>query len=124
MNPSDYNLVIAPSDIEGLGVYSLTDIKKGKKICPFVGEEMSYKEFMERYGKEKDLYRGVYRRMPWQKWIVCKDKRNIVSYINDGVYNQEEPYKNCVLKLGYLIACENIPQGQELLLDYGKKYWS
>jgi SET domain-containing protein len=121
MDPSEYNLEKRPSNVHGFGMFTLKNIKKGAEICPFAGEEMSYQEFKKRYGND---LRGVYRRMYWQDWIVCKVRRNIVSFVNDGVYKRVNPKKNCVLKKGSLYAIDDIPANAELLLSYGNRYWA
>jgi SET domain-containing protein len=120
MNPKTYNLEIRPSPIHGQGLFALCKIRKGTMICPFVGVEMTYKEIKEKYG---DDFRFIYRRMNWQKWIVCKDERNVISWCNDGVYNQKIQSFNCILQKASLFAIKDIDVGEELLLDYGEKYW-
>lgn len=112
---------IRPSPIEGVGVFAKRLIKANEKIVYYTGIEMSYQEFKERYGND---WRFTYRRMPWQNQLVSKDAKNLINYVNDGVHGQAEPHSNVFLKARWLIAREDIPEGTELTLDYGKKYWA
>lgn len=113
-------LEIRPSPIEGVGVFAQERIPAKARIVKYTGVEMSYKEFKERYGND---WRFTYRRMPWQTQIVSKENKNIINYINDGIHNQKTPVCNVFLKGGWLYSHYEIKPGEELLLDYGKKYW-
>jgi hypothetical protein len=112
---------IRPSPIEGVGVFAKELIPAGTRIIQYTGVEMSYKEFKERYGTD---WRFTYRRMPWLPQIVSKENKNIINYINDGIYGQEKKVCNVFLKEGWLFSNCDINAGEELLLDYGKKYWA
>jgi hypothetical protein len=82
---------------------------------------MSYKDVQEKYG---DDWRFVYRTMPWLPQIVSKDCKNLINYVNDGVYHQAVPSSNCILKSRWVIAKREIAAGEELTLDYGFQYWN
>lgn len=120
------NLVIPPwleirhSPIHGLGVFAQEPIPAGARIIQYTGVEMSYKEFKERYGND---WRFTYRRMPWLPQIVSKENKNLINYINDGVWGQKKGVFNVYLKGGWLFSNCDINAGEELLLDYGKRYW-
>ena len=115
-------LEIRPSPIEGNGVFTTEKILKGTKIVEFTGVEMSYKDFREKY---KEDYRYTYiTRFPWITVIVAKDNRNIITYINDGVYKQKNPKVNVELKKKWLYAVEDIEADEELLLRYCTRYWT
>lgn len=111
---------IRPSPIHGVGVFAKTLIPANTAIIQYTGTEMSYQEFKQRYGND---WRYTYRRMPWLPVIVSKDNRNLINYINDGIWGQAKGVCNVYLKKGWLYSYENIEAGQELLLDYGKRYW-
>lgn len=111
---------ILPSPIEGVGVFAKELIPAGTRIIKYTGVEMSYKEFKERYGTD---WRFTYRRMPWLTQIVSKENKNLINYINDGVWGQAKGVQNVFLKEGWLWAACDINAGEELLLAYGKKYW-
>ena len=120
MLPINFITKIQPSQIHGLGVFATKDIPKGTKISYFEGIEMTYKEFWAKYGKD---YRYCYKRLPWLPLIVAKEKRNLITYVNDAYFGQEGLHHNCILKSRYLIALEDIPKGQELLLKYFPNYF-
>lgn len=112
---------IKKSNIDGLGVFALTDIPKGTKIADYYGKEMTWKTFKNKYGdyKTNSLHTYPMRRI-W-KILVAKTEpyksKNIVNYIN------EYPSKtNCELKLRALYAIKNIKKGDELFLKYPKDY--
>jgi SET domain-containing protein len=63
---------IRPSNIEGVGLFSLTSIPKSVKIADYIGEEMTLKEFKERYGKYRDNCLNTYRMKRQKKIIVAK----------------------------------------------------
>ena len=53
-DPNDYGLIIKKTETMGFGVYTLKDIKKGEKICPYAfkdDQKMSLKSYREKYGK-------------------------------------------------------------------------
>lgn len=111
---------IKQSPVHGLGVFASQDIKKGSKICDYYGEEMSWKEFKERYGAytSNSLYTYPMRRI-W-RIIVAKQEpyktQNVVNYINESVEG------NVILKKRALYAKMDIEQGQEFFLNYPSKY--
>ena len=121
------NLVIPPcleirsSPIHGVGVFAKENIPANTSIVQYTGVEMTYQEFKQKYG---DDWRFTYRRLPWQPQIVSKENKNIINYINDGIWNQKNPLCNVFLKRGWLFSNCDIYAGDELLLDYGKKYWA
>ena len=110
---------IKPSNIEGLGVFAIQDIKKGTKICDYYGVEMSWTDFKTKYGEYKNNSLNTYPMRRICKILVAKEEpyksQNIVNYINEG-------YKNCILKLRALYAFKDIKKGEELLLEYPKDY--
>ena len=112
---------IKNSDIEGLGVFASKDISRNTKISDYYGEEMSWREFKNKYGDYKlnSLHTYPMRRI-W-KIIVAKEEpyksRNVTNYINE-IRGQS----NCVLKLRALYAKVDIKKDMELLLDYPNDY--
>jgi len=111
---------IRSSPIEGMGVFATKPIRKGQKISYYTGVEIPYNEFKERYGND---WRFTYRRMPWQKQLVSKDAKNLINYLNDGVHGQKVPVCNCFIRRRWLTANCDIAVGEELLLNYGYRYW-
>jgi SET domain-containing protein len=110
---------IKKSNIHGLGVFANKFIKAGTKIADYFGEEMSLKEFREKYGDYKNNSLNTYRMKRINRIIVAKEEpfksQNMVNYINEG----EE---NCILKKRALYALKDIQVNDELLLQYPKDY--
>ena len=113
------NLIcIKESSIHGLGVFSLTLIPKNKRISDYIGEEMTLKEFTERFGNYKDNSLNTYRMKRINKIIVAKNyPENIVNYINES----KEP--NIILKKRGLYSLREIQEGEELFLKYPDDYY-
>ena len=80
---------IKQSPVHGLGVFASQDIKKGSKICDYYGEEMSWKEFREKYGDYKQNSLNTYPMKRIWRIIVAKDEpyktENVVNYINEAL---------------------------------------
>lgn len=110
-------VIIKESPIDRLGVFSLTMIPKNKRICDYIGEEMSLKEFRERYGNYKDNCLNTYRMKRINRIIVAKDyHNNITNYINES----KEP--NVILKQRGLYSLREIQKDEELFLKYPDDY--
>lgn len=110
-------VIIKDSSIHGKGVFSLTLIPKNKKICDYIGEEMTLKEFKERYGKYEDNCLNTYRMKRINRIIVAKDyPNNITNYINES----KEP--NVILKKRGLYSLREIQINEELFLQYPNNY--
>jgi SET domain-containing protein len=118
MNLKTYE--IKPSNIHGLGVFATQDIKKGSKICDYYGEEISWKEFREKYGAYKDNSLNTYPMRRIWRIIVAKEEpyksENVVNYINESLE------ANVILKKRVLYTKTDIKQGEEFFLNYPKNY--
>jgi SET domain-containing protein len=112
-------LELKESPIEGLGIFATRDFPVDYNLGEFIGEYMKHKEFKERYGKDT---RYCYRRMRQWDYRVAKEKRNFITYMNDGVHNFKTPCDNVVLKKWCAYTKRPIKKGEELLLNYGKNY--
>jgi SET domain-containing protein len=116
MEPSHLDttfLEIKPSPIHGLGVFAKQKILKDTKLSKFIGERYTYKEFADKYGKDRS-YCYMARR---GNYILCaKEKRNLITYINESLT------PNVFLYRFKLIANRDIEQGEELFLHYNKIY--
>jgi hypothetical protein len=108
------------SPIEGFGIFATEHFTEGTKIGVYEGEEMTLAEFKNKYGSDK---RYCYTMKRVNKIIVSKHNRNFITFINDGVHNQEHPKVNVILKNRCLYALQNIEPGKELLLRYPSYYW-
>ena len=107
------------SSIHGIGVFAVDNIKKGTKIYDYIGIEMSWKDFRDKYGPYKLNSLNTYPMRRVWKIIVAKEEpyksENIVNFINEGE-------ANCVLKNKALYALSNINKDEELLLRYPANY--
>jgi SET domain-containing protein len=114
------NYEIKPSNINGFGVFALENIKKGTKIADYVGIEMSYKDFKEKYGGYKSNSLHTYPMRRISKIIVAKEEpyksENIVNFINEATD------ANVILKKRALYAKQEIKINEEFLLNYPKDY--
>lgn len=123
--------------ITGMGLFahdgthgkSVVIFKKGDKICPYLGEEISTAERKKRYGNKWGPY--VYFKPYGHPSIDAQYYRSAAAYANDGawIYENGEYRKripslvNSYLKKGWLIADTDIKNGDEIFLDYGESYW-
>jgi SET domain-containing protein len=111
------NLKVLPSDIHGVGLFSLAPIPKNTKITEYIGDEMTLKEFKERYGPYKENCLNTYRMKRQNKIIVAKNYiDNLVNYVNES----KEP--NCILKNRALYSLRDIDSREELTIAYPKDY--
>jgi SET domain-containing protein len=114
-------LIVKESNIHGLGLFTDEPLKKGEKIYQYIGEEMSLKEFREKYGEYKLNSLNTYRMKRQNKIIVAKEEpfktENKINYIN------ESKNPNCILKSKYLVTLHDIQQEEELTLQYPKDYF-
>ena len=112
------NLEIKESPIHGMGIFVTKEIKKNQYLGEYVGVLMTSKEFKEKYGKDtRYTYRLDPRISRFHRYIVSKDDRNWINYINE---NRLEP-NVCCKKRG-CVALKDISVGTELVLDYGNNY--
>lgn len=121
--PSLFRLAVRPSPVHGVGIFALEAIPAGVPIAEYVGgTEMSYAEFVERYGHD---WRYTYHRPPWLPQTVNKHwrQRNISNFVNDGKHGRKRSKVNVHHRGGWLRSSKRIPAGAELLLDYGDAYW-
>jgi SET domain-containing protein len=108
------NLELKESPIHGLGIFATKDIKQNDYLGDYIGIVMDSKSFREKYGKDT---RYTYRLGRLHQYIVSKDNRNWINYINE---KRSDP--NVCLKKRGCVALKDISIGTELTLDYGKDY--
>ena len=108
------------SNIHGVGVFATNNIPKNTKICDYIGIELSWKEFLNKYGSYKLNSLNTYPMRRIWKIIVAKEEpyksENLVNFINEGP-------ANCVLKNRSLYSSKNISADEELLLCYPNDYF-
>lgn len=110
------------SNIHGVGVFASNTILKGTKICDYIGIEMSWKDFLNKYGSYKLNSLNTYPMRRIWKIIVAKEEpyrsENLINFINEG----QGPV-NCILKNRCLYALLDISIDEELLLKYPNDYF-
>ncbi len=110
---------VRDSKIHGKGLFAKKLIPKGKMIVEYIGHEMSWKDFTNKYGSYKMNSLNTYPMRRIWRIIVAKEEpyksSNLVNMINEGE-------ANCVLKKRGLWSCREIEEGEELLLKYPKDY--
>jgi len=114
---------IRTSPIHGKGVFATRDIRENEKICDYIGVEMKWTTFTEKYGKYKYNSLNTYPMRRIWRIIVAKEEpyksQNMVNFINEA---NDINDVNCVLKCRALYASTEIKEGQELLLQYPRGY--
>ncbi len=101
----------------GLGLYALTEFKRGDFIVEYTGEHITDEEADKRSGKylfilTKDLV------------IDGRGRSNIARYINHSCKpNAEAELDLDELKVR-ILARKKITAGEEITYDYGKEYWN
>jgi len=104
---------IAPSTIHGLGLFAKVDMSSNTRIADFKGEEMTLREFKERYGGDT---RFCYSLRRLNKIIDGKQENNPSRYCNESLT------PNVCLKKRGLYTCTPVKAGDELFLLYPKSY--
>ncbi len=112
-------LELKDSPIDGLGIFATIDIPAGTNLGKYEGKYMRHTEFKPIYGN--DITYCYFKRRTWE-YIVAKDERNWITYVNDGVHNQSIKKVNVCLKDWCCFTTQPIKAGEEILLDYGRYY--
>jgi len=104
-------LVIRPSPIHAVGVYTSTPIRKGTRIVEYAGERISPQEADRRYdGSSRTYLYGL------------EDGRTVIDGEGLGAYLNHSCDPNCevdeIKGRVWIFAMRNIAAGEELLWDY------
>ncbi len=101
--------------INGLGLFTDIDIKKGEFIIEYWGDIISEKEANVRGGKY--LFQTSSNRH-----VDGSTRQNIARYVNHSC----RPNCETEIKRGqiFISSIKNIKKGEELFYDYGKEYWN
>jgi len=134
-------IFITKSNIEGLGVFALRDIKKGEIVSMYPSEVILYdnnlylsdriKKYENKYHYKINNYSiaGVhFNDTNFCGHIlndVCQsdgtkegdDKYNKMSILNNCMYH---PYKDIFI---LIVACKDVKIGEELTVSYQTDYW-
>ena len=111
---------IKNSNIEGLGLYATQSYKSNTKLVDYIGEEMSLRDFREKYGKYKSNSLNTYRMKRINRIIVAKEQPYLSTNIVNSINESNTP--NCILKKKALYTLTDIQAGDELTLKYPKDY--
>jgi uncharacterized protein len=111
--------ILAPSKIEGLGLFAAQSIPKGSvvwKFIPGVDVLLEASEIEKLPLITQDICRRyAYLDFTSNKYVLCGDDARFVNHSEDpntaGVYPDGEPF-------GLDIALRDIPVGEEITCDY------
>jgi len=120
-------LVVKRSTLKGAGkgLFTTTDIAKGKKIVEYKGKIVKWKEVDSKDGLNGYIY-YVNRNHVIDAFPA---KEALARYANDakGIVRTDGLNNNCTYRIEgvrvYIYAMKNIPAGSELFVGYGKEYW-
>lgn len=105
------------STIHGLGLFAKIDLSSGHKICDYIGEKLTFKDFYLKYDKD---YNYTYRSLRTQSLLCAKEEPYLTN--NPCNYCNESKDPNVVLKKWGLYTTKDVVAGEELFLNYGRLY--
>jgi hypothetical protein len=120
-------LEVKNSHFTGKGLFTTKDIKKGERVCTYMGEYIDNDEALRRCDAGIDQFLvetvndGILDSMP----IFCH-----AMYANDaaGITRMEGIRNNCKIEIEdggpRMVATRNIKAGDEILVGYGRVYWN
>jgi hypothetical protein len=120
-------LEVKDSHFTGKGLFTTRDIKKGERVCTYMGEYIDNDEALRRCDAGIDQFLvetvndGILDSMP----IFCH-----AMYANDaaGITRMEGIRNNCKIEIEdggpRMVATRNIKAGDEILVGYGRVYWN
>jgi SET domain-containing protein len=120
-------LEVKDSHFTGKGLFTTKDIKKGERVCTYMGEYIDNDEALRRCDAGIDQFLvetvndGILDSMP----IFCH-----AMYANDaaGITRKEGIRNNCKIEIEdggpRMVATRNIKAGDEILVGYGRVYWN
>jgi SET domain-containing protein len=119
-------IIVGDSSVQGRGVFSLVDIKKGETVerCPLI--QMEYRS---KYQLDPTIFGYTYARYQEDE---NTEQHGFLMYIATGygmLYNhQDEP--NALWRfdypklLGDIVAIRDIKSGEEIFINYGNCYFN
>lgn len=115
INPDLQKYIQVKRGINGLGLFTNTDIPKGTFIIEYFGKVITEKQANERGGKY--LFQTSSNRH-----IDGALRQNTARYINHSCRPNCET--DIIKGRVYISSIKNIKAGEELFYDYGKEYWN
>lgn len=112
--PGQYDLRVRRS-YAGLGLFTASDIPKGKCVVEYWGRVLSPEE--ERTVRSKYLFA-----ITEKKTIDGQDRKNVARYINHSCRPNCEP----IIRAGrvFIFSRRTVKAGEELHYDYGREYFN
>jgi hypothetical protein len=117
-----------------MGMFALKSFEKDELVVPYIGEYVSDDELDKRYGDDNAPYAI---NVGGGQTLDSACTRGLGSYANDYRTDPKHPRKNKAAMNAELSderstefggvwvkAIKKIAPGQEVLVDYGKEYWS
>lgn len=101
----------------GLGLFALTDIKKGDFIIEYTGEKIPVEEADRRGGKYLFILTDA-------TTIDGRGRENTARYINHSCKPNAEPEISEDDEHILISAKRNIKAGEEITYNYGKEYFN
>lgn len=121
-----HKIIVGDSRVQGRGVFSLVDIKKGETVerCPLI--QMEYRS---KYQLDPTIFGYTYARYQEDE---ASQQHGFLMYIATGygmLYNhQDEPNAlwrfNYPELLGDIVAIKDIKSGEEIFINYGNCYFN
>ena len=128
-----FGVDIRPSR-HGMGMFALKSFDKDELVAPYIGEKISDNELDKRYGDDVAPYAI---NIGGGQTLDAACTRGLGSYANDYRTDPKDHKKNKAsmnaelsdetsTEFGgvWVKAIKKIAPGQEVLVDYGKEYWS
>ena len=104
-------LVVRPSPIHSVGVYTTTRIRKGARVVEYDGERITNEEADRRYeGQERTYLYGL------DDGITIIDGHGLGAFLNHSCEPNCEVYE--IKGRVWIYAMRNIAAGEELVWDY------
>lgn len=104
-------IVVRPSRIHSVGVFTTTPIRKGKRVVEYVGPRLTPDE-------ANDLYDGA----PRTYLYGLEDGKTVIDGIGMGAYLNHSCEPNCevdeIKNRVWILAIRDIAAGEELVWDY------
>lgn len=104
---------VRPSSIHGVGLFATQDIPANTRLADYHGEEMTLREFKERYGNDR---RCTYLLRRANRIICGKGVDNVSHFCNESMN------PNVCCKLRGLYTMRDVMAGEELCLRYPANY--
>ncbi len=115
-SPQNRTDLVVKRGINGLGLYTTKDIKRGTRIIEYTGDRISQDEANDRAGQ--------YLFNVSEKLVIDgRGRENLARYINHSCTPNCYPEINHAGTRVFIFAKRAIKAGEELSYNYGKEFW-